>query len=179
MLARGILGSGWTRSVSFRPFPSSSGWWCLVSSVFLIRISCHKTTHANGYSGAWPGWVVSISVLPLTHRGCQSLIQMLLHYSPDEFHLTHRAENLNWLLFHVKSHTSVFVWKPLYLAWLEPHFHKTTISEPASGWPLWEVVCPQGLYISQSRPISDPKRFPFIWASLWLWCTDLNFQLMI
>ena len=34
--------------------------------VFLIRISCHKTTHANGYYGAWPGWAVSISVLPLT-----------------------------------------------------------------------------------------------------------------
>ena len=34
------------------------------------RISCHKTTHANGYYGTWPGWVVSISVLPLT----QSLI---------------------------------------------------------------------------------------------------------
>ena len=38
----------------------------VVSSVFLIRISCHKTTHANGYYGAWPGWAVSISVLPLT-----------------------------------------------------------------------------------------------------------------
>jgi len=25
-----------------------------------------KTTHANGYYGAWPGWVVSFSVLPLT-----------------------------------------------------------------------------------------------------------------
>ena len=36
------------------------------SCVFLIRISCHKTTHANGYYGAWPGWAVSISVLPLT-----------------------------------------------------------------------------------------------------------------
>ena len=35
-------------------------------SVFLIRIFCHKTTHANGYYGAWPGWVVSVSVLPLT-----------------------------------------------------------------------------------------------------------------
>ena len=32
----------------------------------LSRISCHKTTHANGYYGAWPGWAVSISVLPLT-----------------------------------------------------------------------------------------------------------------
>ena len=66
MLARWILESGRTRGVSFRPFPNSSGWWWLISSVFLIRISCHKTTHANGYPGAWPGWAVSISVLRLT-----------------------------------------------------------------------------------------------------------------
>ena len=63
---RGILGRGRTHGVSFRPFPSSFCWWWLISSVFLIRISCHKTTHANGYYGAWPGWAVSISVLPLT-----------------------------------------------------------------------------------------------------------------
>ena len=63
MLARGILESGQTRSVSFRPF---SGWWWLMSSIFLIRISCHKTAHANGYYGAQPGWAVSISALPLT-----------------------------------------------------------------------------------------------------------------
>jgi len=66
MLARGILGSGQTCSVSFWPFLNSSSWWWLISSVFLIRISCHKTTHANGYYGAWPGWAVSISGLPLT-----------------------------------------------------------------------------------------------------------------
>ena len=66
MLARGILESGWTCGVSFRPFLNSSGWWWLISSVFLIRICCHKTTHVNGYYGAWPGWAVSISVLPLT-----------------------------------------------------------------------------------------------------------------
>ena len=36
------------------------------SGLFLIRISCHKTTYANGYYGAWPGWAVSITVLPLT-----------------------------------------------------------------------------------------------------------------
>ena len=40
-----------------------------ISFVFLTRISCFKTTHANGYYGAWPGWVVSISVLPLTKLG--------------------------------------------------------------------------------------------------------------
>ena len=61
-----VLGSGRTQGVSFRPFLNSSGWWRLISSIFLIRISCHKTTHANGYYGAWPGWVVSISELPLT-----------------------------------------------------------------------------------------------------------------
>ena len=65
MLATGILGSGRTRGVSFRPFPNSSGWWWLISSLLLIRISCNKTTQAKGYYGAWPGWVVSISVLPL------------------------------------------------------------------------------------------------------------------
>ena len=67
MLVRGILGSGRTCSVSFRPFPNSSGWWWLISSIFLIRISCHKTTHANGYYGTWPGWAVSIYVFPLTY----------------------------------------------------------------------------------------------------------------
>ena len=66
MLARGIPGSAQTRNVSFRPFPDSSGWWWLISSVFLIRISCQKTAHANDYYGAWPGWALSISVLPLT-----------------------------------------------------------------------------------------------------------------
>ena len=30
MLARGILGSGQTCGVSFRPFPNSSGWWWLI-----------------------------------------------------------------------------------------------------------------------------------------------------
>ena len=28
---------------------------------------CPKTAHANGYHGAWPGWAVSVSVLPLTN----------------------------------------------------------------------------------------------------------------
>ena len=59
-------GSGRTHGVSFWPFLNSSGWCWLISSVFLIRISCHKKTHANGYYGTWPGWAVSISVLPLT-----------------------------------------------------------------------------------------------------------------
>ena len=66
MPERRILGSGRTCGVSFWPFPNSSGWWRLINSVLLTRTSCRKTTHANGHYGAWPGWVVSISVLPLT-----------------------------------------------------------------------------------------------------------------
>ena len=66
MPERRILGGGQTGGVSFWPFPNSSGWWRLVNSLFLTRTSCHKTTNTNDYYGAWPGWVISISVLPLT-----------------------------------------------------------------------------------------------------------------
>ena len=34
--------------------------------MFLTRTSCLKTTHANSYYGAWQGWAVSSSGLPLT-----------------------------------------------------------------------------------------------------------------
>ena len=40
---------GLVSPLSFWPFPYSSGWWWLVSSVFLTRISCPKITHANCY----------------------------------------------------------------------------------------------------------------------------------
>ena len=66
MPARRILGGGRTCGVSFWPFLTSSGWCWLISSMFLTRISCPKTTHANGHYGAWPGWAVSVSVLLLT-----------------------------------------------------------------------------------------------------------------
>ena len=67
MPERRILGGGQTCDVSFWPFLNPSSWWWLISSVFLTRTSCGKTTHANGYYGAWPGWAVSVSVLPLTN----------------------------------------------------------------------------------------------------------------
>ena len=73
MPERGILGVGQTGGVSFWPFPNSSSWWWLISSLFLSRTSCRKTTHANGYCGAWPGWAVSISVLPQQKYWCWSL----------------------------------------------------------------------------------------------------------
>ena len=52
--------------VSFWLFLDSFGWWWLISSLFFTKTSCHETIHANSYCGAWPGWAVSVSVLPLT-----------------------------------------------------------------------------------------------------------------
>ena len=56
------LGGGQTGAVSLdlsRTLLVGGGFF---SSLFLIRTACH----ANGYYAAWPGWAVSISVLPLT-----------------------------------------------------------------------------------------------------------------
>ena len=69
-----ILGGGRTCGVSFWPFPNFPSWWWLMSSLFLTRISSPKTTQANGYYGAWPGWAVSVSELPL--------IRILYHLFP-------------------------------------------------------------------------------------------------
>ena len=69
--------------------------WLVVAycPVFLTRTSCHKTSHANGYYGAWPGWAVSVSVLPLT-QGVLTLN-------------TERKKMVNWneskFLFHENS----------------------------------------------------------------------------
>ena len=51
------LGGGGTRGVSVWPFPNSSSWWWLVSSVILTRTSClvQMVTY-----GAWSGWGVSV-----------------------------------------------------------------------------------------------------------------------
>ena len=106
---RGIRGSGRTHGVSFRPFLNSSGWWWLISSVFLIRISCHKT-HANGYCGAWLGWEVSISVLPLTimARYTKSSIIPKLEKRKRFLSMTQNSENVDiteiqFKLYKVKS----------------------------------------------------------------------------
>ena len=65
MPARRILGGGRTCGVSFWPFLNFSSWWWLISSLFLTRISSPRITHASGYYGAWTGWAVSVSMLPL------------------------------------------------------------------------------------------------------------------
>ena len=69
MDAREDSGRCRTCGACFWPFPNSSSWWWLISSIFLIRISCYKITHANSYYGAWPGWVGSVRVLSLTKIG--------------------------------------------------------------------------------------------------------------
>ena len=80
MPERRILGGGQTCDVSFWPFLNCFGWWRLISSEFLTRTSCCKTDHANSYYGAWPGWRVSISILPLTGglSGCLLLQALIL-----------------------------------------------------------------------------------------------------
>ena len=72
MLARRLLGGGRTRGVSFWPFPNSSCWCWLISSMFLTTTSSDKTTHANSYYDIWPGWGLSVSVFPLTSLQCQT-----------------------------------------------------------------------------------------------------------
>ena len=64
----------------------SSHWWRLISSVFLNRTFCCKTTRANGYYGAWPGWAVSISVLPLTQILFSELKGMTLSHISNIYH---------------------------------------------------------------------------------------------
>ena len=61
----------------------------LISSVFLSRTSCCKTTYANGYNGAWPGWAVWVSVLPLTIWLLESCLMPLCFLL---WHLTQSAQ---------------------------------------------------------------------------------------
>ena len=93
MPERRILGGGPTCGVSFWPFLNSSGWWWLISFMFLTRTSCHKTTHANGYYGTWPGWAVSVSVLPLT----VSIACVYIYMNPNlQIHLIRAVVNRKW-----------------------------------------------------------------------------------
>ena len=66
MPERRILGGGRTCGISFWPSLNSSSWWWLIALCSLPGPPVIKITHANGYDGAQPGWVVSVHVLPLT-----------------------------------------------------------------------------------------------------------------
>ena len=120
MPQRRILGGGQTCGVSFWPFPNSSGWWWLISSVFLTRTSCHKTAHANGYCGAWPGCAVPVSVLPSQFH-CGFIGQAAASYIPwVKFH-----HNLCWLDLQAENDFYYFkcyevLWD-LWIIWL-PNF---------------------------------------------------------
>ena len=56
MLTRGILASGRTCSISFRPFLNSSGWWWLISSV--LRHWHPTPVLLPGKSHGWKSLVV-------------------------------------------------------------------------------------------------------------------------
>ena len=64
--SKSILGSGRTDSVSSRPFRALPAGGGLLVPYSLSRSPAIE--NANGSYGAWPGWAVSISVLPLTTR---------------------------------------------------------------------------------------------------------------
>ena len=156
MLARGVLGSGWTCGVSFWPFLNSSGWWWLISSVFLIRISCHKTAHANGYYGAWPGWTVSISVLPLTNTLLTYLIQTNnilkgVYDYPQSFYIT-PFKGDEWIWSRNKALSYIIVMRNILLL---PHWKECI------HVPLWKSIRTPRLW-GQSFPkvYASPPQTP-------------------
>ena len=69
--------------------------------MLLTRTSCLKTTHANGYYGAWPGWAVSINVLPLTkpvletkhHTGRAGELRLIMLVGHEELTLQALSPN--------------------------------------------------------------------------------------
>ena len=70
--------------VTFWPLLNYSGWWWLVSSMFLTRTSYHKIIHTDGYYGACPEWAVSVSVFPLTVQPTNFYLTFQLHGSSLE-----------------------------------------------------------------------------------------------
>ena len=111
MPERRILGGGRTCGVSFWPFLSSSGWWWLISSVFLTRTPFPKTTqlstnNSNGYYGAWPGWAVSVSVLPLTSlfSNIKGEVQARTIFFSYRGKINHWNEG-DWLAYTTRKHT--------------------------------------------------------------------------
>ena len=126
MPVRRILGGDQTYGVSFWPFSNSSIWWWLISSVFFTRISCHKTTGENGYYGAWSAWVVSVSVLPLTHGLCNPMdcntpgfpvlhylmefAQTQVHWIDDAIQPSHTLSSPFPPAFNFSQHQGLFQW---------------------------------------------------------------------
>ena len=118
MPERRILGGGQTGGVSFWPFLSSSGWWRLISSLFLTRTSCRKTTYANSYYAARPGWVVSVSMLPLDNHQRYGSFRHMCPFSKYGFHLM--AQDNYW------TPANVHAFQPI---------HKASTSLSLANWP--------------------------------------------
>ena len=55
-------------------FPNSSGWWWLISSMFLTRTSYCKITHTGGCNGAWPWSAILVNVSPNKSSKPEALI---------------------------------------------------------------------------------------------------------
>ena len=97
--------------LSFWPFPNSSSWWQLVSSVFLTGTSCCKTTHIKGYRGVWPQRVVSASGSPnamLSRFSCVRLCatpKTAAHQAPPSLGFS-RQEHWSGLPFPSPMHES-------------------------------------------------------------------------
>ena len=97
--AERILGGSGTCGVTVWPFPNSSGWWCLISSMFLTRTSCRETTCADGYCGAWPGWAVSAVCFPEHRESFQPR---------DRIHVSCIGRPILYLVSHQGSHIYIY-----------------------------------------------------------------------
>ena len=96
-----ILGGGRNiprhHGISFWPFPNSSSWWWFVSSMFLTRTSCHKITCTNGYYDAWPGWALSVSLVPLTKTKSSVVWNERPNLTPRNFIETENRSPNTWV----------------------------------------------------------------------------------
>jgi len=108
MPLRRILRGSCTCGVSFWPFLNSPGWWWLISSVFLTRTSCPKTTHASGYYGAWPGWAVSVSVFPLTVSSDERILTRRILPKENPYLGTWSNSGRNSCSFHSTATSTIF-----------------------------------------------------------------------
>ena len=90
MPERRLLGGGRTCGVSFWPFLNSP-----VGGGLLVPCSL-AGPHADGYCGAWPGWAVSVSVLPLTISHKSTSVSLVHLEGSDGRSSTVDSQCLSW-----------------------------------------------------------------------------------
>ena len=145
MSARRILGGGRTCAVSFWSFPNSSSWRWLISSMFLSRTSGRKTTRANGYCGAWPGWAVSISMLPLTVVYISTSFHFMIKYY-SILRICHIIFPFNsWWTFQLfplcatVNNAAMYIGVEVFC--LDIHSHSTWVGQFSSVTQSWLTLC--------------------------------------